>query len=170
MSGWSGAGYIIFDPVTGSGAYKIGGGKNGSYLFEEEIKRIKEECSQDPSAGLALDMLLTALVGIGQQMDNIKDITKWAGLLTAIVKFAADTTRTFWKISEVSKNEEYRIAAEKIVNLSILVGIVALGINAFFGGTATLIVTIMYLTMLSAAIQAFAVKLAAGCYPMSRET
>jgi hypothetical protein len=31
ISGWSGAGYIIFDPVNGDGAYKIGGGQNGSY-------------------------------------------------------------------------------------------------------------------------------------------
>lgn len=29
MSGWTGAGYIIFDPATGDGAYKIGGGQNG---------------------------------------------------------------------------------------------------------------------------------------------
>ncbi|NOX76209.1 MAG: hypothetical protein GXP17_06240 [Gammaproteobacteria bacterium] len=32
VPGWSGAGYIIIDPVTGSGAYKIGGGLNGSLL------------------------------------------------------------------------------------------------------------------------------------------
>ena len=29
VPGWSGAGYIILDPVTGDGAYKISGGKNG---------------------------------------------------------------------------------------------------------------------------------------------
>jgi hypothetical protein len=29
--GWSGAGYVIFDPETGAGAYKIGGGSNGDY-------------------------------------------------------------------------------------------------------------------------------------------
>ena len=27
--GWSGSGYIIFDPISGSGAYKISGGANG---------------------------------------------------------------------------------------------------------------------------------------------
>jgi hypothetical protein len=32
FNGWKGAGYIIFDPLTGSGAYKISGGKDGSYL------------------------------------------------------------------------------------------------------------------------------------------
>jgi len=30
VPGWSGAGYIILDPQTGDGAYKIGGGQNGS--------------------------------------------------------------------------------------------------------------------------------------------
>lgn len=33
QSGWSGSGYIIFDPVTGSGAYKISGGANGGVLL-----------------------------------------------------------------------------------------------------------------------------------------
>jgi len=32
VPGWSGAGHIIFDPQTGDGAYKIGGGANGGYL------------------------------------------------------------------------------------------------------------------------------------------
>jgi hypothetical protein len=32
VPGWSGAGYIILDPVTGSGAYKIAGGSNGSFF------------------------------------------------------------------------------------------------------------------------------------------
>lgn len=31
LDGWVGVGYIIFDPVTGSGAYKISGGANGSF-------------------------------------------------------------------------------------------------------------------------------------------
>ena len=32
VPGWTGAGYIILDPVTGAGAYKIAGGSNGGYL------------------------------------------------------------------------------------------------------------------------------------------
>jgi len=34
VPGWSGAGYIILDPVTGDGAYKIGGGQNGAWINE----------------------------------------------------------------------------------------------------------------------------------------
>jgi len=33
VPGWSGAGYIILDPQTGDGAYKIGGGQNGGGLY-----------------------------------------------------------------------------------------------------------------------------------------
>jgi hypothetical protein len=33
QSGWTGSGYIITDPATGAGAYKISGGANGSFLF-----------------------------------------------------------------------------------------------------------------------------------------
>jgi heme/copper-type cytochrome/quinol oxidase subunit 4 len=33
VPGWSGAGYIIIDPDTGAGAYKISGGANGGYLI-----------------------------------------------------------------------------------------------------------------------------------------
>ena len=33
MPGWTGAGYIIFNPDTGDGAYKISGGANGGFLL-----------------------------------------------------------------------------------------------------------------------------------------
>jgi hypothetical protein len=33
VTGWSGAGYIIIDPDTGAGAYKITGGLNGAFLL-----------------------------------------------------------------------------------------------------------------------------------------
>ncbi len=33
VPGWSGAGYVIFDPSGGGGAYKIAGGANGAYSF-----------------------------------------------------------------------------------------------------------------------------------------
>lgn len=33
VSGWTGSGYIIDDPATGAGAYKISGGANGGSLW-----------------------------------------------------------------------------------------------------------------------------------------
>ena len=32
VPGWSGAGYVVFDPVKGDGAWRIGGGANGGSL------------------------------------------------------------------------------------------------------------------------------------------
>jgi hypothetical protein len=32
VNGWTGSGYIILDPGTGAGAYKISGGANGAWL------------------------------------------------------------------------------------------------------------------------------------------
>jgi hypothetical protein len=32
QSGWTGSGYIITDPATGAGAYKISGGANGAFV------------------------------------------------------------------------------------------------------------------------------------------
>lgn len=37
VPGWSGAGYILYDPQTGDGAFKIGGGANGAFLLVGEI-------------------------------------------------------------------------------------------------------------------------------------
>lgn len=34
VPGWTGAGYILLDPQTGHGAYKITGGKNGNNTFD----------------------------------------------------------------------------------------------------------------------------------------
>jgi hypothetical protein len=33
QSGWTGTGYIITDPATGAGAYKISGGANGGFIY-----------------------------------------------------------------------------------------------------------------------------------------
>jgi len=35
VPGYTGAGYIIFDPLTGDGAYKISGGGNGGFLKDK---------------------------------------------------------------------------------------------------------------------------------------
>lgn len=37
VSGWTGTGYIIDDPATGAGAYKISGGANGGWIPKTEI-------------------------------------------------------------------------------------------------------------------------------------
>ena len=39
-AGWNGAGYIIEDPTTGAGAYKISGGSNGASIQVQDISII----------------------------------------------------------------------------------------------------------------------------------
>ncbi|MBU1213706.1 MAG: hypothetical protein KKA63_00560, partial [Gammaproteobacteria bacterium] len=43
LSGWTGSGYIISDPATGSGAYKIAGGANGGALLKTKLLEIAFE-------------------------------------------------------------------------------------------------------------------------------
>jgi hypothetical protein len=50
-NGWIGSGYIIFDPITGSGAYKISGGANGGWV--------------DVLSGFAFGLALGGILGIG---------------------------------------------------------------------------------------------------------
>ncbi|MCA1788483.1 MAG: transglutaminase-like domain-containing protein [Thioalkalivibrio sp.] len=37
VPGWQGAGYIVFDPKTGAGAWKIAGGANGGFLAASDL-------------------------------------------------------------------------------------------------------------------------------------
>lgn len=52
--GWTGSGYIISDPATGSGAYKISGGANGGWLLLQGF-----------FAGISLPAMLFLMVGGG---------------------------------------------------------------------------------------------------------
>jgi hypothetical protein len=54
VPGWSGAGYIVLDPDTGSGAYKISGGANGGFFVILGF------------IGLAAAMFFTTVVMIAQ--------------------------------------------------------------------------------------------------------
>ena len=56
MPGFIGEGYIVFDPITGGGAYKITGGGNGGYLSFESLKAFFVE---------SLDVLGVILDAIG---------------------------------------------------------------------------------------------------------
>ncbi len=61
---WSGAGYIITDPQTGDGAYKISGGGNGSYfagLFLGMFLILLGVFTAVGTGGLAIPFLLSAL-------------------------------------------------------------------------------------------------------------
>ena len=61
VPGWTGAGYIIFDPVTGSGAYKIAGGANGGWL---DVGSELSPFLTVLALGLGLTSGITALIGL----------------------------------------------------------------------------------------------------------
>ena len=63
--GSSQVGYIILDPATGAGAYKIGGGENGSYmtgLYLGLALSLAAVMALAFSGGLALPLLLSVLL------------------------------------------------------------------------------------------------------------
>jgi hypothetical protein len=76
VPGWSGAGYVIYGPVVGSGAWKIAGGKNGSFLtllvgFALAIFFAFALIAEAPILGaivLALDLL-----GVKLWVDGVKN-------------------------------------------------------------------------------------------------
>ena len=62
VPGWSGAGYIIIDPQTGDGAYKIGGGQNGAWLlFGGAFLLVLGVFFIGIAGGLVLGMILASL-------------------------------------------------------------------------------------------------------------
>ncbi len=122
LNGWVGAGYLIIDPETGAGAYKISGGSNGGFI-DPEKKGYDDILG---FIGFALPFLkitlltgLSAIIALGL---NVKMIMDYA------------------KIDHKCEGLNYLIA------LSILVTV--LGLLAFFSGPLIAIV-IMYAAMLS---------------------
>jgi hypothetical protein len=65
QSGWTGTGYIITDPATGAGAYKISGGANGAYLYMKEYLKevIPEVLLVDTMKGAFLTSYIEILMG-----------------------------------------------------------------------------------------------------------
>lgn len=163
IPGWTGAGYIIFDPITGAGAYKIGGGANGKYLSAEEVKSLREKCDDDPSDGIALGLLLTLLVGLGGLFKNIKSITNMLATVAAIASFAAEAMRTMWKIEEVATSPKNKLRAERIAYLGMALGAFAGAAALYTGGAGAAVAAIIVLTAISSMINCFAVEMAAGC-------
>ena len=110
VPGWSGAGYVIYDPEMGSGAWKIGGGMNGSYsetaLGEAGLgllSLITSIGSFFAKAGVAFSAYLTALKDVGNLLTTYVTYSEtgslWKGLaagavdlgLTVLSGFVAST-------------------------------------------------------------------------------
>jgi len=91
VPGWSGAGYIITDPQTGAGAYKIAGGGNGGKLIYEAIFELFWWMF-DSVKGIATANIfvtvLNLLVGITEIVKECSGIAQWF-LLSAYVVVTA---------------------------------------------------------------------------------
>ena len=79
VPGWSGAGYVIFDPDTGAGAWKIGGGLNGGTL-------------QLNDAAHAISWLFSLLDKVGQSA-WLKSVGAFFSSLLDVVVAAIDTAK-----------------------------------------------------------------------------
>lgn len=75
VPGWKGAGYIITDPETGAGAWKIGGGGNGGEI-------------DWPLPSVFIESLLSLVVPAAHADD-----TKWAGRSNAVGDLIESTER-----------------------------------------------------------------------------
>jgi hypothetical protein len=105
QSGWTGTGYIITDPVTGAGAYKISGGANGAVLFTEGLVTgsiisltlfaLVDVTLTDPfaipAAAILLLFVATLLIPVAalvsEQLKNASDDERkcyWGGVVTGI--------------------------------------------------------------------------------------
>ncbi|VAW40675.1 hypothetical protein MNBD_GAMMA01-1142, partial [hydrothermal vent metagenome] len=91
VPGWTGAGYIIFDPVTGDGAYKIAGGANGGFLkiLDENLNKLLlwvESLSGSilSQYGGLFSQALAGLKGLYDQITTFIKLLKECPLATAI--------------------------------------------------------------------------------------
>lgn len=125
QDGWSGTGYIIFDPTTGTGAYRISGGLNGGVIQDDKLGL---SFSIDPSSSASAQSLSLALAGgVVDAARKDKDTAKWlarslarvapevaeaiiaAGwVVTLIVAIAALVELVVWISEEAAKEEEIR--------------------------------------------------------------
>jgi hypothetical protein len=127
VTGWTGCGYVILDPATGTGAYKISGGANGSWL-----KWVDDHA------------VLLALVGIGLAFIEGPVFLLLGALLTAITAIAG--LYVFYEESLELGNCEvlFYLYAALVIGLSLVAlipgagagFIVALGVIGLIGPTA----------------------------------
>ena len=67
VPGWTGEGYILFDPISGGGAYKITGGSNGGFF--DGLKELFAE-SLD-SLGLFLELIGMGIAGLAAEFSDM---------------------------------------------------------------------------------------------------
>jgi hypothetical protein len=87
--GWTGSGYIVLDPETGAGAYKISGGANGAVLIFLSILLS------------ALSLLLTILIPSAQAGDKDANSDPWIDMYSVLGETIKQTVQM--ALEEASK-------------------------------------------------------------------
>ncbi len=121
VPGYTGAGYVIIDPDTGIGAYKIGGGMNGGWLLL--------------FVGMAIALLFLITVGVPLLFAIAASSVTWWGL--AISSIALNSLIAYWLADEDNfLRESYKKAAEWL-------GWLSTGLTVAFPDLVGIVVTIM---------------------------
>jgi hypothetical protein len=111
--GWNGSGYVVIDPDSGAGGYKLNGGGNGGYLTPEEAVNLG-------IAGLAVGFI-SAIPGVS---------ILWLALLVVIVSSLILETY----IDFITSDGSCKNLMAPIVLIGVLISILGL----FIGGVVTI--------------------------------
>ena len=91
VPGWKGAGYIVTDADTGAGAWKIGGGSNGSHTGADE----------GPLLTIIMGILVVSLVGMFVGLALLFLVHTLIAVALAIALIAASALAMMWVGEEV---------------------------------------------------------------------
>lgn len=93
VPGWRGAGYIIFDPQTGAGAWKIGGGANGGLIAELELafSSVMFHLSYAQTAAYLLTRTLQSFAQYRTAIRDVGNVLLGVGALITMVEVRNET-------------------------------------------------------------------------------
>jgi hypothetical protein len=158
IGGWTGSGYVILDPQTGAGAYRISGGLNGG-----------GEACQCFNVSLTQELLLV----LGVTVVGVK--APVGGAVLATVLAVALALNSLCQIDEnPCLTEEGKEALRVLVYLSFFFSGVgaAIGIAGLFLGPGALVIAAvlgMFMNYLSIALSAIASQLSSGALNRCRQ-
>ncbi len=138
VPGWSGAGYIIFDPETGDAAYKISGGRNGGQLDPDTTNFMVNLVTYQ---SLALDLKLMLMEGAGKAavLTTIKTLSKafaGIGIFADLVGLLANLADVAANCSDPTIVLGFGIAIAGIAMAATALSVFAFGAIPFVGWIA----------------------------------
>jgi hypothetical protein len=133
VPGWSCAGYIIMDPQTGIGAYKIGGGMNGSEFTEDGARKFNKFVNVMSTIWDAMATLYES--GAKKYAaDALKDIVRVLGKISIFAGLVGIIANV---IDLAATCNQY--AAMAFSFIMVAVGIATIGLSLLSGGAGLLV-------------------------------